>query len=213
MNENLLETDIPEKFKDPETGGLQSEKLLKSYMELERKMSEGPSAPKTPDEYQLDVSHGMFDIDPEVNARLHQCGFTNDQAQEVYNLAAEKLAPMIAEMMSDFEADREVEKLINHFGGPEKWQEISRQMLSYGQKNLKPEVLDNLSSSYEGVLALHRLMQSEEPSLKLREGNAGSSSEEKDLQSMMRDPKYWRDRDPAVIDKVTKGFQKIYGQN
>lgn len=33
---------------------------------------------------------------------------------------------------------------------------------------------------------------------------------EADLHSMMRDPKYWRDKDPATIAKVTKGFAEIY---
>jgi hypothetical protein len=37
--------------------------------------------------------------------------------------------------------------------------------------------------------------------------------DEKDLHSMMRDPRYWRDKDPSFIAKVTDGFQKIYGKN
>jgi hypothetical protein len=39
-----------------------------------------------------------------------------------------------------------------------------------------------------------------------------SSNAEKDLQSMMKDPKYWRDKDPAFIAKVTDGFQSVYGE-
>lgn len=35
---------------------------------------------------------------------------------------------------------------------------------------------------------------------------------ERDLQSMMRDPKYWRDQDPSFVQKVTEGFQKLYGR-
>ncbi len=43
---------------------------------------------------------------------------------------------------------------------------------------------------------------------------AGSgASDEKDLQAMMRDPKYWRDKDPAYVAKVTDGFQRMYGSN
>jgi hypothetical protein len=28
---------------------------------------------------------------------------------------------------------------------------------------------------------------------------------------MMRDPKYWRDKDPSYVAKVTEGFKKMYG--
>ena len=27
---------------------------------------------------------------------------------------------------------------------------------------------------------------------------------------MMRDPRYWRDRDPSFVQKVTEAFQKMY---
>jgi hypothetical protein len=30
------------------------------------------------------------------------------------------------------------------------------------------------------------------------------------LSQMMRDPRYWRDRDPEVIAKVTEGFRRLY---
>lgn len=210
MTDTLLTQDIPDKFKDPETGALRAEALLQSYKELERRFSQMPGPPKSPMEYQIDVSHGMFDIDPDVNDRLHRCGCTAEQVQEVYNLAAEKLVPMIKMMHGDFNADREVEKLINHFGGTEKWKEVSRQLLAFGQRNLPADVLDSLASSHEGVLALYRMMKSEEPGLKKAMGVNPSSMDEKDLQSMMRDPRYWRDKDAAFVAKVTEGFQRMY---
>jgi hypothetical protein len=27
---------------------------------------------------------------------------------------------------------------------------------------------------------------------------------------MMRDPRYWRERDPSFIAQVTEGFQRLY---
>lgn len=211
MTDNLLTNDIPEKFKDPETGGLKADALLRSYKELEKKLSQNPAAPKSPEEYCIDCSHGLFEPDPEVNARIHSKGFTHEQAQELYNIAAEKMMPMIAEIAAEFQADREVERLINHFGGAEKWKEVSRQLLAFGRQNLSPDMLKNLSGSFDGVMALHRMMKSEEPGLKRCVGI--SAVDEKDLHSMMRDPRYWRDKDPSFIAKVTDGFQKIYGKN
>lgn len=213
---NLLIEDIdpalvPDKFKNPETGAIRLEALVNSYGELEKRMSAIPGAPKSPGEYCIKCDHGLFEPDEDINRRLHAKGMSQEQAQEVYDLAAEKMLPMLKELAGDFRADREVEKLINHFGGPEKWKEVSRQLLAFGQRNLPGDVLENLSSSYEGVLALYKMMKSEEPGLKKRAENP-SLLGEKDLQSMMRDPKYWRDKDPAFVAKVTEGFKSVYGE-
>ncbi|HBR68548.1 MAG TPA: hypothetical protein DEA55_04135 [Rhodospirillaceae bacterium] len=211
LTEDLDESMIPEKFMDPKTKAVRVQAILDSYNALERKMSQTPSAPKSPEEFCIDCSHGLFQPDMEVNKRLHAKGFSHEQAQEVYDLAAERMIPMIMDMAAEFHADREVEKLVGHYGGPERWQEISRQLLAFGQKNLPPDVLGNLSSSFEGVLALERMMKSNEPSLQRGSDNVPTGMDEKELNSMMRDPRYWRDRDPAFVAKVTEGFQKMFG--
>lgn len=210
MTETLLETSVPEKFKDPATGNVNLENLVKSYNELEQRFSRQPRPPRSAKEYCIDCKHGLFEVDEEMNERLHQKGFTQDQVQFVYDLAAEKMVPLIVQMASDYQADREIERLVDHFGGVEKWVEMSRQLLAFGQKHLPADVLDTLSSSYEGVLALHNMMKGEEPGVGLSEGREGPGAAELDLQSMMRDPRYWREKDPSFIAKVTEGFQKLY---
>lgn len=210
--DNLLNADIPEKFKDPETGEVKIDILAKSYRELEHKLSQNPKPPKSPEEYCINCDHGLFQPDEEINKRLHDMGFTHEQAQVVYDMAADKMVPMLKEIAADFNADREVEKLINHFGGAEQWKVMSRQLLSFGQKNLPADVLDNLSSSYEGVIALHRMMKGNEPRLSRDSTAAQGGANEAELSSMMRDPKYWRDKDPAFVAKVTEGFQSMYGK-
>ncbi len=211
LTEDLDEATIPEKFRDPETKCVRVQAMIDSYNALEKKMSQSPSAPKSPDDYCVDCSHGMFAPDPDINRRLHEKGFTHEQAQEVYDLAAERMVPMITGMAAEFDADREVEKLTGHFGGPEKWKEMSRQLLAFGQKNLPADVLENLSSSFEGVMALERMMKSEEPSLQRGGESAAVGLDEKELSTMMRDPRYWRDKDPAFVAKVTEGFQHMFG--
>lgn len=212
LTEDFDETTIPEKFKDPQSGDLRLQALINSYSELEKRMSAGSPVPKTPEEYCVDCSHGLFEPDMGVNRRLHEKGLTQEQMQEVYDLAAERMVPMIADLVREFQADREVEKLIAHFGGAEKWREVSRQLLAFGHRNLSPDMLDNLSGSFDGVLVLEKMMRSEEPGLKRISENSDSAGEE-DLRSMMRNPRYWRDRDPAFVSKVTEGFQKVYGSN
>lgn len=218
---------IPEKFRDPDTGEVKIDALLKSYMALEKKLSammprpendEDKIAvfkmlgmPETPDAYEVDTSHGLFEADGEINARLFDKGFTLEQVQAVYDLAADKFVPMILELSQEFQADREVERLIAAFGGEEKWQEVSRQLLAYGQKNLPPEVLGSLSGSFEGVMALYRMMKGEDGQPDITSfTKSGNAANKEDLNVMMRDPRYWRDRDPSFVAQVTEGFKSKY---
>ncbi len=212
QDENLLEHDIPEKFKNTQTGEVNISAMAKSYKMLEQKLARMPKPVKSPNEYCIECEHGMFRPDEEVNQRMFEMGLSHDQAQEVYNLAAEKMMPMIKEMHADMVADREVEKLITHFGGTEQWKNVSKQLLAFGHKNLPEDVLDNLASSYEGVLALHRMMKGNEPNLQRTSAKASGNMDGAELSSMMRDPKYWRDKDPAFIAKVTQGFESLYGK-
>lgn len=222
---------VPEKFLDQETGDIRLDNLIRSYLELEKKLSTMVAAPDTedgkrslqklmgvpdtPDQYELNTDHLPFSLDQDVNQRLHEKGFTPEQAQVVYDLAAEKLVPIIMELASEYEADREVEKLISAFGGQEKWAEMSRQLLAFGKKNLPEDVLDKMTGSYDGVMMLYRMMQTDsgESVTSVSTGQSMSGQpDEKELQSLMRDPKYWRDRDPSTIRKVTEGFQRLYGE-
>lgn len=43
-----------------------------------------------------------------------------------------------------------------------------------------------------------------------REDAQTSSGGEQELQSMMRDPRYWKTRDPAFVAQVTEGFRRMY---
>lgn len=223
---------LPEKFWDEKKQEVRLDSLITSYLALEKRLSQSlPQSlfspeteddkkrlykaigvPDTADEYQITVPKDLFPVDSDLNKRLHAKGFTADQVQEVYNLAAEKMVPLILEMASEFQADREMERLVSHFGGPEKWQEISRQLLAYGQKNLPADVLSGLASSYEGVMALYKMMKGQEPDLKNNESAGKVSGSEDELKAMMKNPRYWRDKDPSFIAQVTAGFEKIYKQ-
>ena len=226
INDETMIQAVPEKFRDPETGEIRVDALVASYLELEKKLSgmiprpeseddkigllKQLGMPETPDEYDVKCDHGLFCADPEVNQRLHARGFTMEQVQEVYDLAAEKFVPMILDLAGEFQADREIERLMSAFGGEEKWKEVSRQLLAFGQKNLPPQVLESLSSSFDGVMALYRMMKGQEPGVAVFAEETGMANEQ-DLQAMMRDPRYWKERDPSFVAKVTEGFTRIYG--
>lgn len=219
---------VPDKFWDAQAGSIRTDELIKSYCELEKRLSAGfkmpedeegrlkilraLGLPETPDGYVIDIKDGLLQPDNDVNARLHAKGFTTEQVQEVYNLASERLVPMILDIAAEFQADREIERLVKHFGGPEQWRETSRQLLAFGKKNLPANVLEGLAGSYDGVMALYQMMKGDAPSV-IEEGRSAAAVSEAELHSMMRDPKYWRDKDPSVIAKVTQGFKALYGSN
>lgn len=216
---------LPDKFWDADKQEIRVEALLASYLSLEKKLSQmlplpqndedkkrlykAIGVPDTPDEYEITVPNDLFTVDPELNQRLHGKGFTAEQVQEVYNLAAERMVPLILEMAAEFQADREIERLVREFGGIDRWKDISRQLLAYGRKNFPPEVLDGMACSYEGVMALYKMMKGNEPGFKVK-GSKADETSEADLMAMMKDPKYWREKDPAYIAKVTAGFEKLY---
>ncbi|MBV1797233.1 capsid assembly protein [Siccirubricoccus sp. G192] len=221
--------DVPEKFWDAETGTLRAEALLKSYRELERRLSQraappGSDAPaedllrfrqamgipETPDAYSITPPHELCCADAEVNGRLHQAHFSNAQAQLVYDLAAERLLPLIAEAAAEFEADRQREKLAAHFGGEERFRQVAAQLSAWGRSHLPPPVYEALSSTAEGVMALERMMQKGEPGL-AREAAPPTAESEGELRAMMRDPRYWRSREPEFVRRVTDGFRRLVG--
>lgn len=216
---------VPEPFLDPATGSIRVDALLAAYRELEgrlARMSAGPAAgldrpallqalgvPAAPDGYAIACDHGLFQPDPEINGRLHAAGFAPDQAQLLYDLAAERLVPMIRELAADLQAEREIERLVSHFGGEDRWRDVSRQLLAWAGRNLPPAAVEGLSTTYEGVMALHRMMTGAEPSA-LRGAATASAGAAGDVHALMRDPRYWRDRDPAVVARVTEAFQRLY---
>jgi hypothetical protein len=222
--------DIPEKFRDPATGALRVEALLKSYLELERAMSRrvtppGDDAPDeerarwrkvigvpdSPEGYAIDAAHDMCGPDPEVNRRLHEAGFTCRQAQLVYDLAAERLLPLIAEAAAEFEAGKQRERLHAEFGGEERFRRLAPQIAAWGRANLPDAVFAALSSTAEGVVALHRMMAAKEPPL-ARDATAEAAPDEAELRKMMRDPRYWRTREPDFVKRVTEGFRRLVGE-
>jgi len=220
---------VPEKFWDGEAGCIRTDALLKSYLEIERKVGsmvalpadeadqEGYSrlhralgVPESADGYQIAARSELLEPSPEINAKLHAAGFTPQQAQLVYDLAADHLLPLVDDLLDEFGAARDAERLANRFGGTEAWRTLAGQIKTWGRANLSDEVYQTLSASYDGVLAMHQMMQAREPAV-LRDGDdTRAAPDENALSQMMRDPRYWRDRDPDVIAKVTEGFRRLY---
>lgn len=206
---------LPEKFWDKELESIRIDELTNSYLDLERKLQSSAALPipATPDDYQIAISNQLIASDPEINRRLHSAGFTQEQAQLVYELASERLLPMVSEIASLFEAETQINRLEQHFGGEQKWREIARQLDAWGRKHLPVRVFEALSTTHEGVLAMHRMLTGAEPCLQGSRDVIEQQPSEERLKQMMRDSRYWRDQDPAFVDRVREGFKRLYQED
>ena len=206
--------EIPKKFLDDD-GELKTEELLKSYLALEKKMSSFPrvgTMPAKPENYQLTMPHPLLQSDPQVNQILYEHGFTNEQAQVVYDLAAEKVLPVLAQLGQDMSVDKELKELEQAFGGAEQFNQIANQISAWGEKHLPQKLFDALVQSKEGILMIYQMMnQNAESPLIQGKGIACTMDDEATLKKLMQSPKYWRDQDPELIKRVENGFKRLYG--
>jgi hypothetical protein len=201
---------VPEKFLD-ENGEIKVNELIEDYNKLACKLG-NCNLPKSYEEYQINIPHPSLEQDQELHKQFLEKGFTNEQAQFVYDLAGERVIPLLDKMSLDYESDKQKEKLMSHFGSEDKFSEVSRQVSTWAKQNLNPEIYDVLSTSYEGVMALYNMMSSSEPVMGRGVSSMGDLSEDK-LRQMMQDPKYWRDKDPQYIQQISDGFKRLYPDN
>ena len=160
--------------------------------------------------YRLTQPHDMIPIDPDLNARLQAAGFTEAQAQLVYDLAAQRFLPLLVDALHEVSAHEQILLLQQHFGGPTAWREVARQVRSWAMAHLPPDAVQALAASHDGVLTLYRMMQAAEPTLLASDGGRGDGPDEAELAEMVRDPRYWRRRDPDFVARVTAGFRRLY---
>ncbi len=230
---------IPEKFWDSKNQTVRIDALIKSYLELEKRFSklvhetamsekEGNldtehemsvkpeeqkkgTYPKSPDEYAITCAHTYFKPDPELNAHFHELGMTNEQVQAVYDAALQKMIPFMMDMVSDMRAEQELNNVIAYFGGAEQWGEIAPRLYAFLQKNMPSDIAEKMAQSADGIKMVHRMMMASTGGV-VPFGAGGKSPQTiEQIYALMRDPKYWRDHDPAIMEKVSSGFGDYYG--
>lgn len=161
--------------------------------------------------YAIEGRHPLLEPDLAVNSRLHAAGFTQEQAQLAYDLAAELLVPAIENVVAEARAERMIEELAGGCGGREAWSRMAGQLRTWGAAHLDQETYEALSSTVQGVRAMQALMRSQEPAL-AGGGAATGPIDQAELDTMLADPRYWRDRDPDLIARVTAGFTRLYAR-
>ena len=205
---------VPEKFWDADAGSVRTDALIKSYGELERRLGEpAPDVPESADGYDISPPEGFEELlasDADINTRLHEAGFSQAQAALVYELAAERLLPLVEHLAGDLRVSGEQAALSRHFGGDEAWKQARPQIEAWGRANLDGSTFEALSCSADGVIAMHRMMRSGEPPVLRGADSDGPALNESELRRMMQDPRYWREEDPAYVARVRRGFEALY---
>ena len=92
--------------------------------------------PASYQQYQINIPNELLDHDEELFKQFYEHGFTNDQAQFVYDLANERVIPVLDQLTVSFEAQKQLAKLSAYFGGQERFDEASRQISAWANKIL-----------------------------------------------------------------------------
>ena len=214
---------IPEKFLNKD-GTLNTDALLKSYAELEKKIgtmitvptedsddaartkfNRAIGVPETSDEY---PTNDLFD-DESLREKFFEIGLTSHQVEKIYQIASEYLSPVINELFDMQKETNAMNELKKFFGDEEKMCTAMRAINSFGQKYLPRDAFDALCASPQGIRGIYAMMQSIEPNVQTDDATQNELTEN-DLRRMMRDPKYWRDMDAEYVRKIESGFKKLY---
>ena len=169
--------------------------------------------PQSPADYEISGAEELGGVNEALNARLHEAGFTGPQAQLVYDLASEILSPMVAQAQNAAQMAEMQGQLAAEFGGAEHWAKLAPRIASWGQKNL-PAAYEAMAQSPDGVRALYRLMQDgSEPGLAGNHAGQGGTDPQNDINRLMNDPRYWRDRNPAIVARVQAASDRLHQGN
>ena len=214
---------IPQKFLN-EDGTLNTDALMKSYSELEKKIGTMVSVPDAnadadarakfnraigvPDDAAQYPVNAMFDDDT-VREKFREIGLTVAQVEKLYAIAEEFLSPVLGDLFRMQSEVCALSELKNFFGGDEKMNEALRAINAFGEKFLPREAFESLCASPQGIQSVYKMMQSMEPDVRTEKNSTETLSDDA-LRRMMRDPKYWRDGDAEYIRKIENGFKKLY---
>ena len=214
---------IPEKFRNND-GTLNTDALMRSYNELEKKIGTMVSIPNensddaarqkfnraigVPDSASEYPTNELYD-DENLRQKFFEIGLTKHQVEKIYDIANDFLSPVISELFAARDDVSAMNELKNFFGGDEKMLDALRAINTFGERFLPQDAFESLCSTPQGIQSVYKMMQSMEPNIKT-DKNENENLSDSDLRRMMRDPKYWRDGYTEYIRKIENGFKKLY---
>lgn len=224
QKENEMEK-IPEKFLN-EDGTLNTDSLIKSYTELEKKIGTMISVPDensdanarakfnraigVPENASDYPTNSLFDDDA-LREKFFEIGLTTSQVEKIYGVAEEFLTPVISELFKTQNESNAINELKNFFGTDEKMSDALHAINEFGTRFLPHDAFEELCATPQGIQSIYKMMQSIEPDVRT-DKNSSENLSDNDLRRMMRDPKYWRDHDAEYVRKIENGFKKLYSE-
>lgn len=214
---------IPEKFLNDD-GTLNTDALLKSYSELEKKIggmisipnndadattrakfNRAIGVPESANDYPV---NDLFS-DDSLRDKFFEIGLTSSQVEQIYKLAEDFLTPVLSELFDMQNETSAMTELKNFFGDETKMCDALRAINTFGEKYLPRDAFDALCATPQGIRSMYAMMQSMEPHVQTDDLSSKNLTDS-ELRRMMRDPKYWRDHDPEYVRKIENGFKKLY---
>lgn len=179
--------------------------------------------PESPDKYELKLPETVklpegaefrFEPDSPLMKTARQLAFDSGRGQagfeEMLGLYAQSLIDMGAE--DETFAAEQYQAEMTKLG--DKAKDRTDAVDSYLKANLSEDeykALSAVTTTAAAVQAVEKLMTlSRDKNPQTGDVAQSPKLSEAELQSMMRDPKYWRDHDPAFIQQVSEGFKKLY---
>lgn len=220
-----------------EDGTVNAGALAKAFKDTQTALSEAQAKATAPETYTIGIAEeqvailtgGKAAADDPVMGKFMEFAkaknLTQEQLDGVLGFAAEltgqntQTPEQIAEAQAA-EQKAEMDELTKVYG--DKTPAVLSGLTQWGEANIKAQLGEGawnefrfLCQTAEGVRLAEALATGK---LRAMDGNVPSSGAtgaaagvtEKDAKAMMRDPRYWRDRDPAYVAKVAEVFQKLY---
>ena len=208
---------LPEKFNDPS-------ELAKSYTELESKLGAKRddiikehdaerfiNRPESAGHYELpDIVNSEEATDNELIRWWSEHAFNNGFSQDQFKEGIEMYAKGIEQSIPQNDLKAEAEKLGDDANS--RIEAVSMFANKFFPDELSSAV-ERLGETAEGIMLIEHVMAQNKDTQISAESNPVATFGEADLQTMMKDKRYWdaNTRDDNFVKQVEDGFKKLYG--
>lgn len=215
----VTKLEVPEPFRNQD-GTVNIAAALKAHADLRQQLSTRPTAPEKydfaaiiPAEVQPllgDVMAEGAPLLPKAEEWGKKWNLPPEAMGEALALLAERdgLLGQAGETESAAAQEQAWTEAVQLVGSKEKAEGIGRRFAAALGLTDK----DSIGIPPKALPALEKLLEKAGAGAVTTTRDAPSSAavSEADLEVMMRDPKYWKTKDPEFIAKVTEGFQRLY---
>lgn len=226
----------PEGLPDHMLGAADTEtidKLFAAYDGARKELSKKRGVPEKLDDYKLELSEaqtkdwlrpgedGKDPVFETLRATFHAEGVAPDAALRVVQKLYEQATALAGEGTDAVLED--IDSGYTSFGGLEKAQPLIDANTAWIDGLKTSGVIDEKDAEDMKLNLVGGVGLKWMDKIRVKTGekpipvNLGASAQQggktkAELDTMMQDPKYWRDKDPAFIAEVTEGYQKLYNE-